>query len=665
MSTQYNRAQQALIDAPIDRKVVGSSGAGTGKTTTVIARIKRILNEYQTGRVLMITFTRNAANDMRRRLYATTPDHLANRVIVGTFHSVLGKLIRQHAVEVGLQPTFSVIDENSTTTMYRSIIEENPAHLQVANDWFGEKLQKKHFNTMAASVSTLVNTSLPHELMDGKFGEETRNFMLKSHDDITEDNVDSIMTMLHEVFKASLAEGRFTNTVNYDHIIFIGYLMCMSGLLKPFADSLIHMIVDEYQDTNHLQDVFVRTVGGEHLTLIGDVDQAIYGFRGGKAKLLEDHAAEATLINLTQNYRSYQPILDSANELIAINTSGSSIRKPLEANRAMDGDYGGILVVETEKDMDESRWVIERIKLLMARGVQPSDIAILVRSRTAMASINMELGKQKIPVNDTTKFADFMASDVMVDTLNFLKMYTNPKDIYAFLAVLDRPKRGIGAVSIKKLQEKARSHDMGIMEYLMSSFISELTPALYANVESFITIYKRIIENDTQMGLHELVDYLHDTTGYKDWLMGLKNHEKHTRNLETLSNFIDDFVEDYELSHGKYSLFDIANAFTFEMTASTRQEDKEGIVIATMHGAKGLEWDHVFIIGMDEEIFPGGRIVDLEDMESERRLAYVAFTRAKCSLTLTTSESRIAMNGRALTPSSFLDEAKMTRRIRA
>lgn len=171
--------------------------------------------------------------------------------------------------------------------------------------------------------------------------------------------------------------------------------MSRAGLTKTFAESISHMIVDEYQDTNLLQDAFVRAVGGEHLTIVGDIDQAIYEFRGGKASLIAEHAKEATVINLTLNYRSFQPILDVANRVIDNNETGRDIRKPLRANRELDQDFSGILLTKAKYDKMESEHIIKRIKMLTKKGINPSEIAILVRSRMSIASINLALQKRK------------------------------------------------------------------------------------------------------------------------------------------------------------------------------------------------------------------------------------------------------------------------------
>ena len=678
MST-FNTEQQALINAPLSGKVIGVAGAGTGKTTTVLGRVRRILKEIKTGNIVLITFTRMAAQDLQKRLRSTLDEQDMRRVRVGTFHSTIGALIRDHAVSVGLQPSFSVLDETSSKVMIKSVIENSDAFLSAITDVLvgpdgvprdpkHKKLIKRDFNKIAMDISTVVNTAYPKELMTGEFGEETLVRLSKQlgyDQDLLQygtlpegDNLPQpFVRTLYDIFKESLMLGRETNTITYDQILFIGYLMTQTDILNAYKESIVHMIVDEYQDTNLLQDAFVRHVGGDHLTVVGDIDQAIYEFRGGKAELLEEHAREGTVINLTLNYRSHQPILDAGNAVIDYNESGRNIRKPLRAFRDNDGSFGGILVLKSDDDHKEADAVIKRVQFLHSQGVAYKDIAILVRSRMAIPAINQALGKTKMPVNDTTQFADFMKSDVMTDTLNFIKIFTNPKDIYAFMAVLDRPKRGIGPKAVQTLQLNAAEHGLSVIEYLLSDHIKTLTPGLRNKVSDFVTVYETLTDEEHQhMAFPDMVDFLLNRTGYKAWAAALKNSDKYDANFTILEGMVEEFDKEYAKSHENYTLFDIANAFTFEMTSSIRQEDIEGINIATIHGSKGLEWSHVFVLGMEDELFPGTRLVDQADMESERRLMYVAATRAKDSLWLCGSRRRIAYPNGELSPSQFLTE---------
>lgn len=680
--SKYNKGQQALIDAPADHKAIGVAGAGTGKTTTILARTKRILTENKTGNVLLITFTRAAADDMKTRLdlelnprpfddpaalpfQDEAPFIDMRRIMSGTFHSVIGIFIRRYAVDVGLSPNFSVIDENSTKIMYRNLVEANPLYVNFLTKWAmqpnDKKLGKKHFDLAANTASMLVNAATPSELMDGHFSDATLYQLSKTHRTITEENVREVAEFVYKLFKESIADGKRTNTVTYDQILFIGYLMAQADMLANERQAFIHTIVDEYQDTNPLQDAFIRYFAGERLTIVGDVDQSIYGFRGGRPTLILDHAKEAQVYNLTMNYRSGQDILNTANRIISHNKIGSTIRKDLEAGR--DNPHPGIvdLTIATD-DRAETAQIIRDIQELHSRGAEWPDIAILIRSRMTLPEISRELTRAKIPVFDTTKYADFMKSDVMVDTLNFLKVFVNPKDIYAFMGVIDRPKQGIGPATLAKLQEYADKKQMSLVEYLLSKDIKDLTPALKKKIEKFVKTYESVFEaqENNHIDLEHLVGYIFKSFGYEEWLMGLQNSDRYKRDLITLKGVIKNFEEDFHKTHKNPTLFDVANAFVFDMSSvAVREEDKNGVCITTVHNAKGLEWRYVFLIGFEQENFPGTQIVDEEDMESERRLAYVAFTRAKDMLRIFASQNRICYGDQKLTPSSFITEADL------
>ena len=677
-----NKQQQALVDAPITERVIGVAGAGTGKTTTILARIRKILTDCQTGNVLLITFTRAAANDIRKRLESelsmgteplpfdndNTPAYARDmrRISVGTFHSVIANLIRIHATEVGLSPNFSIIDENSTNIMFRNLVETDAKSQEALMEWvLGEedkKLLKKHYALLSNTVSTLVNTANPEELVTGVFSHDTLYRLAKTHDSITRENVSKVAAFCYDMFKKSMVDGQRTNTVTYDQVLFIGYLMAKNDMLHDYKDSLIHTIVDEYQDTNLLQDKFIRYLAGDRLTIVGDIDQSIYEFRGGRPNLIVEHAKESKVYNLSYNYRSFQPILDVANRVIRNNRTGANIRKGLSAMRELDkGKYAFEFVV-SDNGTQEALEVVRRIQNYHeTAGVPYQDMAILIRSRMTLPTISTELTRAKIPVYDTTKYADFMKSEVMTDTLNFLKVFTNPKDVYAFLGVIDRPKQGIGPTTLNKLQEYAEKHNMGLVEYLLSKEIKELTPALRKKIGKFVTTYESVIEgNDhTDIDLSTLVGYIHQSFGYEDWLMGLKNRDRYKRDLITLRGVIRDFEEEYAKEHKDPTLYDLANAFVFDMSAvSVREEGREGVCITTIHNAKGLEWNHVFLLGLEEENFPGSRIFDEEDMESERRLLYVALTRARETLHLYASQNRVT-SVQQLSPSRFIGEMQI------
>lgn len=664
MTSTYNAEQTALINAPIDQVVVGASAAGSGKTYTMLGRTKRILDLYSSGRVLLISFTRAAAQDLRERLKRVLSPEQLSRVTSGTFHSVLGNIIRDQAIQVGLNPNFSIIDEKSTQRMYRKIFESKQEYIDIISELFdvepGKKPKATDFVKVSNYVSYLVNNAEPEELLSGEFSKKTFGRVVRNCGGITNDNVAEICQFLYEVFKQSIINGREHNVVNYDQILFIAYLMGKNGLLESIKQRYIHTMVDEFQDSNLIQVRIAQMMAGDSLTVIGDIDQSIYAFRGGRPDLMEAIAEDAIVINLPTNYRSYQPILDIGNKLIAKNKLGESQRKPMVAGKSMDEFYGGIKWAQNRDDQAEADMVIAYINTLHNQLKVPyHEMAILVRSRMALPIINQRLALENIPVNDKTKFADFMNSEVVVDILNFLKILTNPKDIYAFYHTLDRPKRGIGDKSVEIIEEKAQGYDMSLVEFVLSDKIKDLTPGLRSKVKEYREVYLQLIDHNTDMDLLTAVDMILKDSGYLNWISGLKQASRYERHVEMFRQMVADYIEEYNQFHSDYTLHDIATNFVFEMANTSKSETPDGVCISTIHSAKGLEWEYVFILGLEEGIFPIF-VKDEEDEEDERRLMYVGITRAQKGLVLSSVDSRVAaQSDKDLKPSRFVKELEL------
>ena len=301
---QYNEEQLALINAPIDEIVIGASAAGSGKSTTLVGRAKRILESYPSGKIMLISFTRNAAEDLRNKLKEALPEDAMRRVITGTYHSIMSKFIRDKAVEVGLNPNFSIVDESSTITMYRRLVENKTEFDDLFRYWTlssddyndDKKLGKKEYNRIAQTLSLMINNAKPEQLVTGQFDKSL--FSRLSTGDYRFGSLDysqqrAVVDALYTLFKESILHSRETNVITYDLILFISYLMGTKGLLESFSQSIIHTIVDEFQDSNYIQDAWVRQVAGDKLTLIGDVDQSIYSFRGGRPSIMD---AEITAV---------------------------------------------------------------------------------------------------------------------------------------------------------------------------------------------------------------------------------------------------------------------------------------------------------------------------------------------------------------------------------
>lgn len=717
-----NPEQQKLVDAPLDHEVVGVAGAGTGKTTTIMARASRILKEYQSGRLLLITFTRLAANDMRERLIKEVGQEQASRVTVGTFHSVIAKIIRQNAEAIGLTDSFSILDEASSSMLYHNAIDSlddndfntllmyfgkyyKPTAKDKREHYFdldklitersGKEIDNANYKLLISIMSQMVNTAEIKELYTGQFGSETvtrlfskargKVFFKNGIKPYTFKNADEfkpVISILYKAFLNSLKLAISTNVLSYDQILFVGYLISKpvegadnNSILDKYRQNFAYVIVDEYQDTNYLQDYFIDHLTNGNLTVVGDIDQAIYEFRGGTTKLIEQRIAKAkkyssdNVINLTYNYRSFQPILDVANNVIDHNSIGKDTRKKLQAIRETDSHFDGVTYLVGENELAEARDVLTRIQFMHdVKKIPYKNMVVLVRSRMALGPFKgyaQQLHKQfKIPFNDLTHYADIMESDTMADVLNYLKILVNPRDIYAFLSVLDRPKRGIGQQKVDMLRECAAKHKQTLIEFVLSDNLIDVKnkgqKALYSKIKTFMSVYNELIDRDTKglithnnSELKKTVHLILERVGYLKWIKGLKDNAKLESNLQIIETIIDEFETDYATTHSSYSLFDVVNSFLIGVQDMANVQDNNGVVINTIHGVKGLEYDEVFLIGANDSIFPGDKVYTQQQLESERRLMYVALTRARNGLFVYSTKKRLGNDSK---PSLFITE---------
>lgn len=669
-----NEKQQALVDAPVKQLTIGAAMAGTGKSTTMVARAQKILTAYPSGNLLIISFTKLSARDLRNKLKASLTNEQMRRVITGTFHSVMGQIIRDNALAVGLQDNFTIIDESSANTLYKRIIEPKLGVDQELDEflysWVSDnipahpiKFTAREMNIIISSIGSLINMATPSELDRGVFSTKTLERFRKSHrrtyNIASSNQLRKIAEFCYDIFKESLIEARKANVITYDQILFIMHLLVNSNkdILGGFKKSLIHTMVDEAQDTNALQFEFIDYIAENSLTLVGDIHQSIYSFRGGRPDIFLEYLNKGVVYPLLVNYRSFQPILDHGNNLIKHNSEGRDYMFDMDAAIKTLNGFGGVVYKEFMDDRKEADTIIKYIQALHANGINYSDMAILVRSRMALGLINKELQISKIPVNDTTSFADFMKSDVMVDMLNFLKILVNPKDIYAFIATLDRPKRGIGDVALKKIELAAVKRELSIIEFILSDYITDLTPGLQNKVAVYRDVYLELLNHNKDFNLEQAVEFLLEKTGYRAWTRGLKNGERYEKNINTLFKLVDEFSEEYYAAHENATLFDTVNAFTFDMESYVKEETPEGVTIATMHGAKGLEWDYVFLPSLENSSFKMMSRDD-QDYQSERRLMYVALTRARKGLLCTSARNRVTSDT-PMEPSEFIREAKI------
>lgn len=650
---KFNEEQQAVINAPVDEISIVSASAGSGKTTTLVERIKHIVtNDLVEGQIIAISFTKAAAQSLHDKLLENLGEENMKRIRSGTFHSIFGQLIRQHADTLGIEKNFTIIDETSTHKLIEQTIAINDElnekfenYVLEFDDRYNKKYTSKHVNN---SVSLLLNNIAPEYLLKKEFPDDIIDEQLIMDKMLLDDEH---FQFIVDVFVNSLIEAKKTATLTYDQILFATYLLAKNNAFDDIRNKIGYIIIDEFQDTNLIQYEIMKHLIRNNIMYIGDINQSIYEFRGAKPQIMESLSNVHKVYNMRYNYRSYQQILNHSNNLITNNSEGSNIFKPMIQGATIDKNYLGTISYRFNNSNTEATKVTEMVKKLIDVGVEPSEIAILVRNRMIPPQLTKELLLKNIELNDTTKSADFIKSETVRDVFSFLKILVNPKDIYSFMHTLDRPKKGIGAKTIEKITSKANEYNMSLVEFVLSEQVETLTPKLKKKIISYREIYTELLEAKHK-GLVEIIDFILSRTGYLDWINGLKNNKSAISNLDKLRDLAEQYNQDYLLNNFDFTILDITSDFLLEFSVANKVENIDGVTISTIHNAKGLEWDFVFMVGCDDGIIPS------DNLSSDRRLMYVGMTRAKIGLVLTSSKKR-PFSTTPFDESQFIYESKI------
>lgn len=652
----FNEEQQQIINAPIDEIAVVAASAGSGKTTTLVKRIETLINNPALDeKILAISFTRESAKALREKLSDLLDEESMKRIITGTFHAVFGNIIRRHADALGIEKSFTIIDETATHKLIEQTIgvrDELEREFEEYQELIERKINKKYtYKDVSNSVSLLVNNIHPKYLVNKSI---PKDIALKHIHMDSKLYFDDQLNFIVKVFLESFKEACLTNTLTYDQILLSTYLLAINGELVKERDNLGYILIDEFQDTNYLQYEIIKYLHKGNIMFIGDVNQSIYEFRGAKPELMSNLAKEHKVYNMSHNYRSYQDILDHANNVIQNNTEGIEMFKPMVQGATINETYYGTQTYHFESYKEEAQTVTAMInKLINVAKFEPSDIAVLVRNRLIPPEFKTTLLNHNIPLNDTTKSADFIKSDTVKDIFSFLKILVNPKDIYSFMHTIDRPKKGIGPKTLEKIKETASEYNMNLVEFVLSEQVDVLTPKLREKVISYRLIYNDLLNNTAEhRGIVEIIKYIIEKTGYDTWYKNLKNSKDYDANLEKLYNLAEDFTQEYLITHQDFTIFDLVNDFLLEFSLTNRVENTNGVVLSTIHNAKGLEWKFVFLLGCENGVLPASA----QEIESDRRLMYVGMTRAQHGLIMTCCDFRPGYD--ELEPSKFIQESK-------
>lgn len=590
------------------------AGAGSGKTKVLTTRIANLIeNGVKPYNILAITFTNKAAGEMRERVNNIINAHDA---FIGTFHSFGLKIIRENSALFNLTSSFTLIDTEDQTSIIKKIMKD----INITDKMISPAFIK-------SKISFIKNNMLSDS--------EIANFLISENE--------KIAVKIYYEYEKILKRN---NTLDFDDLLKKPVELFNSNkeVLEKYQDKFKYILIDEYQDTNEVQYKLVKLLSKKYLNLfvVGDPSQSIYAFRGANYQNIlnfEKDFKGCTVIKLPQNYRSTQTILDAANEVISHNKQ----RKDLDLFSDL-GQGVKIKYIRTFNDSMENKRVVDEIQKLYEEGYNRKDMAIFYRTNAQSRSIEDALVKANIPYKVFGSFYFYKRKEIK-DLLAYLKLIANPSDDVSLERVINEPKRKIGDKTIENLREKARSLNISMFEAIDSG--KEL---------EFKNLILNLIEISKDTSITGLIDKTLELSKMKETYENDKSLESDIR-LENLMEFRS-VSETYEKETGNVNLSDFLMEVSLVSDAAEYSLDADAVTLMTVHSAKGLEFKIVFIIGLEENIMPISKaLYDDEELEEERRLMYVAITRAKEKLYLLNAGRRMLYgNMQVNPPSRFISE---------
>lgn len=593
------------------------AGAGAGKTKTLTTKIAYLIEELNVSpyNILAITFTNKAAKEMKDRI-----DNLigtvAKKIQVSTFHSFGLKLLRENCEALGYDSNFVIMDSDDSLSVIKKIIKDM-------------NLDSKIYNPRAIRNKI---SSCKNELMSPE-----------AYDKFAASEYEQVVKEVYEKYDRKLKQN---NSVDFDDLLILPIELFRKNpdILDKYQELYKYLLIDEYQDTNQAQYILTKLISAKSrlITCVGDDSQSIYSFRGANYKNIlnfEKDYNEAKTILLEENYRSTSTILDAANQVIKNNRQKKD--KNLWTSR---GKGEKIKYYRAYNERDEAQYVIRKIKELAARDTKYQDIAVLYRTNAQSRVLEEEMLKENLPYRVIGSFYFYSRKEIK-DLIAYLRLIHNPKDNVSLLRAINTPKRGIGLKTIDNLTIKADENEISIYEAIESG--KELT---------FKELIQKLTAMKEELTLTELIDKVLDASGLKAELESEKTLESEIR-LENLEEF-KSITKSFEERDGLISLEEFLLEISLISDVEEYKDDPNRISLMTIHSVKGLEYDHVFVVGLEEGIFPHmNSLLDNSELEEERRLCYVAITRAKDDLHLVNARRRTLFGKEQVNPvSRFINE---------
>ena len=646
------------------------AGAGSGKTTVLVNRIANLVKfgdgyrstycptvteddikageDYLNGvtdfvpngvfsvhpvrpwQILAITFTNKAAGELKERIAARLGED-ASDIWAGTFHSVCGRILRRYAESIGYTSHFTIYDTDDQRRLMKQILKAHE---------IDEKLLPHK------RVLSIISDAKEKLISPVEFKEQAGNDLrLKT------------VAELYRIYQKRLMEA---DAMDFDDMIFntVRLLQTDSDALNYCAGKFRYVMVDEYQDTNHAQYELVRLLssGENNICVVGDDDQSIYRFRGATIENIlnfEDEYGNARVIRLEQNYRSTSNILDAANAVIKNNRGRKG--KTLWTD---NGTGEKISVFTADDERGEARYIADRILENVKNGAKFSDHAVLYRMNAQSGSVENVFARSGIAYRVIGGLRFFDRKEIK-DVIAYLQLVNNNNDDLRLRRIINEPKRGIGETTMANAAQIAAELGISLFEVIKRADEFAALSRAAVRLRSFCDIIDELTEMSADISVSELLAEILEKTGYRQYLTESgEEPEKQEERLQNVAEFASTIAQ-YEQDAQEPSLSDFLEQTALVSDIDSLDESEDRVVLMTIHSAKGLEFNNVFLIGMEEGIFPGNQSIysGAEEMEEERRLAYVAITRAKKTLTVTNAYMRMLFGSTNRNmPSRFLKE---------
>ena len=605
------------------------AGAGSGKTKVLTHKIAYLIGEkgVKPWNILAITFTNKAANEMKERIANIVGDD-AKDIWMGTFHSICVRILRKFIDRIGFDSSFIIFDTSDQRTLVKGCLKDLAIDDKLFND-----------RSVLSEISNAKNEML-----------EPEQYAIRAKGDFRKEKISSV----YELYQKRLKEN---NAIDFDDIInyAIKILEENADILEYYSNKFQYVLVDEYQDTNKAQFTLVTMLASRNgnITVVGDNDQGIYSFRGADISNILNFERDfpgTKIIKLEQNYRCTGNILKAANAVIKNNEV--KYKKELWTQN----DEGNLpKIYQADNEYDEASYIVEQIEHLRREEYYKySDFAILYRMNTQSRAIEDILRRENIPYKIVGGLKFYERKEIK-DTIAYLRLIQNTNDNLSLKRIINEPKRGIGKTSLEKVEQIAEVSESSMYDVIKRADEFGLN-RVFLNSRDFINVIEELRTKKDELSISEMIKLTLKKTGYMKALETENTIEAENRiaNLDELLTVAIEFEEEF----AENSLQEFLEGITLSSDIDNIEEQEDSVTLMTLHSAKGLEFPVVFLVGMEEGIFPGYQsMMEPKELEEERRLCYVGITRAKENLFLTCSKQRTVFGSTSYNPvSRFLNE---------